>query len=68
MNGPGRADLSRSGRLQSHESAPLRATGKAQVEDATYTDNEDEHIESVVVLHLSAVDPQSCPSSAAAPL
>ena len=45
MDGPRRADLSRPGRLQSHESAPLRATGKAQMEDATYTDKEDGYTE-----------------------
>ena len=49
MNGPRRADLSRSCRLQSHESAPLRPTREAQMEDATYTDNEDDDTEQLGV-------------------
>ena len=47
MDGPRRADLSRPGRIQSHESEPLGITRQAQVEDATNTDNEDDYTEQV---------------------
>ena len=54
MDGPRRADLSRSGRIQSHESAPLRPTREAQVEDAAYTDKENGYSEQVGSSDVSA--------------
>ena len=47
MNGPRRADLCRSGRIQSHESEPLGITRQAQVEDATNTVKEVRYTERV---------------------